>query len=173
MVKRYRSIYIRQFPRIRLTPLIDGGGQEISLRSGTLPVPLCIGFGEAAKISMSRLAKEKKKKRLRDYFYKNLKKNIKNIFINGHMSKRLPANLNISIPGINSENLIKNLKNTVISSGSACTSSSIEASYVLTGMGLSREVVNSSIRIGIGRYTTKKEINNAIKDITNTVERLR
>ena len=101
------------------------------------------------------------------------KKNIKNIFINGHISKRLPANLNISIPGINSENLIKNLKNTVISSGSACTSNNIEASYVLSGMGLSKEVVNSSIRIGIGRYTTKKDINNAIKDITDTVKKLR
>ncbi len=168
------ALYIRQFPRIRLTPLIDGGGQEISLRSGTLPVPLCIGFGEAAKISMSRLPQEKERtKKLRDYFYKNLKKNIKNIFINGHISKRLPANLNISIPGINSENLIKNLKNTVISSGSACTSNNIEASYVLSGMGLSKEVVNSSIRIGIGRYTTKKDINNAIKDITDTVKTLR
>ena len=168
------ALYIRQFPRIRLTPLIDGGGQETSLRSGTLPVPLCIGFGEAAKISMSRLRQEKERtKKLRDYFYKNLKKNIKNIFINGHISKRLPANLNISIPGINSENLIKNLKNTVISSGSACTSNNIEASYVLSGMGLSKEVVNSSIRIGIGRYTTKKDINNAIKDITDTVKKLR
>ena len=96
------ALYIRQFPRIRLTPLIDGGGQEISLRSGTLPVPLCIGFGEAAKISMSKLREEKERtKKLRDYYYKNLKKNIKNIFINGHVSKRLPANLNISIPGIN------------------------------------------------------------------------
>ena len=101
------------------------------------------------------------------------KKNINNISINGHISKRLPANLNISIPGINSDKLIKNLKNTVISTGSACTSNNIEASYVLSGMGLSKEVVNSSIRIGIGRYTTKKDINNAIKDITDTVKKLR
>ena len=85
----------------------------------------------------------------------------------------MPANLNISIPGVNSEKLIKNLKNTVISSGSACTSNSIEASYVLSGMGLSKEVVNSSIRIGIGRYTTKKDVNNAIKDITDTIKRIR
>ena len=79
----------------------------------------------------------------------------------------------ISIPGINSEKLIKNLKNTVISSGSACTSNSIEASYVLSGMGLSEEIVNSSIRIGIGRYTTKKDINNAIKDNADTVKKMR
>ena len=168
------ALYVRQFPRIRLTPLIDGGGQETSLRSGTLPVPLCIGFGEAAKIAFSRLQKDKKKtKILRDYLYKGIKKNIQNIFINGHLTKRLPANLNISIPGINSEKLIKNLKKTVVSSGSACTSNNIEPSYVLSGMGLSKEVINSSIRIGIGRYNTKKDINDAIKDITDTVNKLR
>ena len=167
------ALYIRQFPRIRLVPLIDGGGQEFSLRSGTLPVPLCIGFGEAAKICASTLRKEKEKTRkLRDYFYESLKKNIKNICINGHISKRLPSNLNVSIPGINSEELIKSLKKTVISSGSACTSNNIEPSYVLSGMGLSKEVVNSSIRIGIGRYTTKQDVNNAIKDITGTVKKL-
>ena len=168
------ALYVRQFPRIRLSALIDGGGQEINLRSGTLPVPLCIGFGEAAKISISRLQKEKQKTRtLRDYLYKNLKKSIKNIFINGHIAKRLPANLNISIPGINSEKLIKNLKNTVISSGSACTSNNIEASYVLSGMGLSKEIVNSSIRIGIGRFTTKKDIDIAIKEIIRAVKKSR
>ena len=168
------ALYVRQFPRIRLTPLIDGGGQETSLRSGTLPVPLCIGFGEAAKIALSRLQKDKKKtKILRNYLYKGIKKNIQNIFINGHLTKRLPANLNISIPGINSEKLIKNLKKTVVSSGSACTSNNIEPSYVLSGMGLSEEVINSSIRIGIGRYNTKKDINDAIKDITDTVNKLR
>ena len=168
------ALYVRQFPRIRLTPLIDGGGQETSLRSGTLPVPLCIGFGEAAKIAFSRLQKDKKKtKILRDYLYKGIKKNIQNIFINGHLTKRLPANLNISIPGINSEKLIKNLKKTVVSSGSACTSNNIEPSYVLSGMGLSKEVINSSIRIGIGRYNTKKDIYDAIKDITDTVNKLR
>ena len=168
------ALYIRQFPRIRLSPLIDGGGQEISLRSGTLPVPLCIGLGEAAKISMLRLKKENNKLLiLRNYLYKGLKKNIKNISINGDTKKRLPANLNITIPGINSELLIKSLKNTVISSGSACTSSSIESSYVLSGMGLPKKKIDSSIRIGIGRFTTKSEIDYAIKDITQTVEKLR
>ncbi len=168
------ALYIRKFPRIRLLPLIDGGGQETSLRSGTLPVPLCIGFGEAAKVSMLSLKKEKEKTLiLRDYFYKSLKKKIKNISINGDIKKRLPSNLNISIPGINSEVLIKNLKNTVISSGSACTSSSIEPSYVLNAMGLSKNTIESSVRIGIGRFTTKSDINYAIKDITQTVQKLR
>ena len=168
------ALYIRKFPRIRLSPLIDGGGQEVSLRSGTLPVPLCVGLGEAAKISMLRLKKENKETlTLRNYLYRGLKKNIKNIAINGDTNKRLPANLNISIPGINSEILIKNLKNTVISSGSACTSSSVEASYVLSGMGLPKKTIDSSIRIGIGRFNTKSDINYAIKDITETVEKLR
>ena len=168
------ALYIRKFPRIRLSPLIDGGGQEVSLRSGTLPVPLCVGLGEAAKISMLRLKKENKETLiLRNYLYKGLKKNIKNIAINGDTNKRLSANLNISIPGINSEVLIKNLKNTVISSGSACTSSSVEASYVLSGMGIPKKTIDSSIRIGIGRFNTKSDINYAIKDITETVEKLR
>ncbi|MAH89315.1 MAG: IscS subfamily cysteine desulfurase [Pelagibacterales bacterium] len=168
------ALYIRRFPRIRLSPLIDGGGQEVNLRSGTLPVPLCIGLGEAAKISMLTLKKEKIKiSVLRDYLYKGLKTKIKNISINGDTKNRLPANLNISIPGINSELLIKSLKNTVISSGSACTSSSVESSYVLSAMGLPKKKIDSSIRIGIGRFTTKSDINHAIKDITQTVGKLR
>ena len=97
------ALYIRRYPRIRLMPLIDGGGQEISLRSGTLPVPLCIGLGEAARIAKGQINKEAKKCRsLRNYLLKSLKKNIKNIVVNGDMKSRLPSNLNISIPKIKS-----------------------------------------------------------------------
>ena len=168
------ALYIRKFPRIRLLPLIDGGGQEINLRSGTLPVPLCIGFGEAARISKLKLNEEiNKTKNLRDIFLKKIKRNIKNIIINGDLINRLPANLNISIPGIKSDKLINNLRKTVISSGSACTSNSIEASYVLSGMGLSKDIVNSSIRIGIGRFNTQKDIDYAVKEITETVKKIR
>ena len=168
------ALYIRSFPRIRLSPLIDGGGQEINLRSGTLPVPLCIGFGEAAKIAKENLYSEAKKtKELRDYFIISLKKKIDDIIINGDMKNRLPANINFSIPKIKSNKIIKSLKHTIISSGSACTSSSIEPSYVLSGMGLEKNVVESSLRVGIGRFNSKDDIDKAVKDIYQTVKSLR
>ncbi len=169
------ALYIRKYPRIRLNPIIDGGGQEINIRSGTLPVPLCIGFGEASKIAKKSLEKESlKTKELRDYFLSILKKNLKGIKVNGDLKKRLPSNINIYIPDIiSSEKLIKKLKYTVISSGSACTSSDVEASYVLTGMGLNDEIVKCSVRIGIGRFNTKKEINKALKDILEAVNKIK
>ena len=168
------ALYIRGFPRIRLSPLIDGGGQEINLRSGTLPVPLCIGFGEAAKIAKVNLQKEvKKTKELRDYFIISLKKKIDNIIINGDMKNRLPANINFSIPKIKAKEIIQSLKHTIISSGSACTSSSIDPSYVLSGMGLERDVVESSLRVGIGRFSIKADIDKAVQDIYQTVKLLR
>ena len=169
------ALYVRNYPRIRLNAIIDGGGQEVNIRSGTLPVPLCIGFGEASKIAKNNLSREDNKiKILRDYFLSILKKNIKGIKINGDAKKRLSSNINIYIPGIkSSEALIKNLKYTVVSSGSACTSNDIESSYVLSGMGLDKKIVNSSIRIGLGRFTTKKEINEALLDILASIEKIR
>ena len=168
------ALYIRGFPRIRLSPLIDGGGQEISLRSGTLPVPMCIGFGEAAKIAKISLQKEAKKtKELRDYFISSLKEKINNIIINGDMNNRLPANINFSIPKIKAKEIIQSLKHTIISSGSACTSSSVDPSYVLSGMGLEKDVVESSLRVGIGRFSIKADIDNAVQDIYQTVKLLR
>ena len=165
------ALYIKRFPRVRINPIIDGGGQEFTLRSGTLPVPLCIGFGEAAKISNRNLYKEAKKtKELRDFFIRKLREKYKNIIINGDIKKRLPANINLSIPNVIAEKLIANLKHTVVSSGSACTSNSIEHSYVLSGMGLDKTIVDSSIRIGIGRFNTKRDIINAIKDIDQTIK---
>ena len=165
------ALYIRGFPRIRLSPLIDGGGQEINLRSGTLPVPLCIGFGEAAKIAKMNLQKEvKKTKELRDYFIISLKKKIDNIIINGDMKNRLPANINFSIPKIKAKEIIQSLKHTIISSGSACTSSSVDPSYVLSGMGLEKDIVESSLRVGIGRFSTKTDIDKAVQDIYQTVK---
>jgi cysteine desulfurase len=165
------ALYIRGFPRIRLSPLIDGGGQEISLRSGTLPVPLCVGFGEAAKIAKKSLQKEAKTtKELRDYFIISLKKKIDNIIINGDLKNRLPANINFSIPNIKAKEIIQSLKYTIISSGSACTSNSVDPSYVLSGMGLKKDVVESSLRVGIGRFSTKADIDKAVQDIYQTVK---
>ena len=168
------ALYIKNKPRIRIDTLIDGGGQERNLRSGTLPVPLCIGFGEAAKIARNEFIKDfKKTKLLRDNFINTLKKKIKGIKINGCMRRRLPGNINLSIPGIKSFELISKLEKTVISSGSACTSSSIESSYVLEGMKLKPDIVESSIRIGIGKFNSQKEINIAIKELEFIVHKMR
>ena len=168
------ALYIRRKPRVRIDALIDGGGQEMNLRSGTLPVPLCIGFGEAARIARLELSKDyNKTKTLRDYFINSVKERIKGISINGNKKHRLPGNINFSILGINSISLISKLKKTVVSSGSACTSSSVEPSYVLKAMKLKKDVIESSIRVGVGKFNNKKEINTAIKELEVIVHKMR
>ncbi len=168
------ALYVRGKPRIRLNSLIDGGGQEMNLRSGTLPVPLCIGFGEAAKISRKNFKKEfDKTKTLRNLFLSKIKEYFPDVKVNGSLKSRLPANLNISIKGVNSQTLISNLKYTVISSGSACSSRDLEPSYVLEGMGLEDSIIKSAVRIGVGRFTTKNDINIAIREIINIVRKIR
>ena len=168
------ALYIRKKPRIRLNPLIDGGGQEMSLRSGTLPVPLCVGFGEAARIADKTMKREHQKtKALRDYFFKKIKVAFPDVILNGSYSKRLPANLNISIKNVDSEVLISKLTNTFISSGSACSSRQIEPSSVLRGMGLNDNVIRCALRIGLGRFTTKKDTMLAVKEIIKVAKEIR
>tara|TARA_B100001248_G_C27381620_1_gene457240 strand:+ start:789 stop:1931 length:1143 start_codon:yes stop_codon:yes gene_type:complete len=168
------AIFIRKKPRIRINSLIDGGGQEKSIRSGTLPVPLCVGFGEAAKIANKNLNLEMKKTRaLRDFFLEKIRLSFPSLVINGCLKARLPANLNISIIGVDSELLISKLKNTVVSSGSACSSKDIESSSVLSGMGLSDDIVNSALRIGIGRFNSKKDILLAVEEIIKVAQKIR
>ncbi len=168
------ALYIRKKPRVRIDTLIDGGGQEMNLRSGTLPVPLCIGFGEAARIARKDLEKDfSKTKHLRDYFIMAIKKQITGIKINGCIKKRLPGNINFSIAGVNSSALISKLKRSVLSSGSACTSSDIEPSYVLEGMSLNKEIIETSLRVGIGKFNNMREIKVAIKEIVDIVESMR
>ena len=168
------ALYMREKPRIRLETLIDGGGQEMNIRSGTLPVPLCIGIGEAAKIAKKEIKKDSANcLYLRNYLIEKIKKKFNKIHINGCMKNRLSSNLNFSLGGINSIDLINNLDYTVISAGSACTSAEIESSYVLSGMGLKKSMVESSIRIGISKFNTRKDIDKAIDDIYKTVMRLK
>ena len=168
------AIYIRKKPRIRINPLIDGGGQESNIRSGTLPVPLCIGFGEAARIAKRELKNEyKKMKDLRELFLKEIKRAFPDVIVNGSYRSRLPSNLNISILGVDSEILISKLKNAVISSGSACSSKDLELSPVLSGMGLKEDIIRSAIRIGIGRFNTKKDIMLAVEEIVKTAKLIR
>ena len=168
------AIYIRKKPRIRINPLIDGGGQESNIRSGTLPVPLCIGFGEAARIAKRELKNEyKKMKDLRELFLKEIKRAFPDVIVNGSYRSRLPSNLNISILGVDSEILISKLKNAVISSGSACSSKDLELSPVLSGMGLKEDIIRSAMRIGIGRFNTKKDIMLAVEEIVKTAKLIR
>ena len=168
------AIFIRKKPRIRINSLIDGGGQEKTIRSGTLPVPLCVGFGEAEKIANKNLNLEMKKTRaLRDFFLEKIRLSFPNLIINGCLEARLPANLNISIIGVDSELLISKLKKTVVSSGSACSSKDIESSSVLSGMGLSDDIVNSALRIGIGRFNSKKDILLAVEEIIKVAQKIR
>ncbi|PPR26916.1 MAG: Cysteine desulfurase IscS [Alphaproteobacteria bacterium MarineAlpha9_Bin4] len=168
------ALYVRKKPRIRLNSLIDGGGQEMSIRSGTLPVPLCIGFGEAARIANKTLINEfKRTKLLRDYFLKKIEEAFPDVIINGSFKSRLPANLNISINGVDAETLISKLRNTVISAGSACSSNDLEPSPVLSGMGLKDNIIRSALRIGFGRYTSKKDTTMAAKEIIKVANELR
>ena len=168
------ALYVRKKPRIRLNSLIDGGGQEMNIRSGTLPVPLCIGFGEAAKIANKNMQKESEKtKALRDYFFSKIKASFPDVVLNGSYKKRLPANLNISIKNVDSEVLISKLSKTVISSGSACSSRELEPSSVLKGMGLKDNIVRAALRIGFGRFSTKNDALSAAKEIIKVAKEIR
>lgn len=167
------ALYIRKKPRVRLISIMDGGGQEMAVRSGTLPVPLCVGFGEAASICMKEMDEEYiRLLSLRNYLYEKLISSIKNVRLNGSLENRLPSNLNISIQGVKAIDLINNLKKVIISTGSACNSQDIENSYVLSAMGISKNVINSSVRLALGRYSTKKDIDDTVEDFKNTIDSL-
>jgi cysteine desulfurase len=152
------ALYVRRRPRVRLLPLIDGGGQERGLRSGTLPTPLCVGLGRAAAIAGADMAEEAEKlRRLRDRLLTNLVRRVPGLRLNGDAEHRLPGSLNLSFPGITAQALIEATQSIAISTGSACTSAAVEPSYVLRALGLPDAVANASIRIGLGRFTTTAE----------------
>jgi len=169
------ALYVRRKPRVRLEPLMDGGGQERTLRSGTLPAPLVVGFGAAAEIVANESIEEHSRLRdLRDRLMKGLQQRISDTFINGSMTQRIGGNLNIGFAGIDSEALMDLLKDRVaVSSGSACTSAAVEPSYVLRALGLSDADAHASIRLCVGRMTTADQIETAIDAITDAVTTLR
>ena len=153
------ALYVRRRPRVRLLPVIDGGGQERGLRSGTLPTPLCVGLGHAAAIAGEEMTEEADRlRRLRDSLLRNLARRIPGLRLNGDTERRLAGSLNLSLPGIPAQALIEACPSIAISTGSACTSVSIEPSYVLRALGLPDELANASIRIGLGRFTTAAEV---------------
>jgi len=166
-------LYVRRRPRVRLEPIFDGGGQERGLRSGTLPAPLCVGVGEACEIAGKEMAEEAERlSGLRNRLMDGLRKAIPDLHLNGDAERRIPGSLNVSFPGVPAQDLMAGLSGVAVSSGSACTSASVEPSYVLRALGLSDELANASIRIGLGRFTTEDEVDRAADLIAGEVQRL-
>lgn len=169
------ALYVRRRkPRVRIAPQIHGGGHERGNRSGTLNVPAIVGFGEAARIAREGMADEAGRiAGLRDYLRERIMGEIPEVVLNGHPEHMLPGHLNISFKYIEGESLLMALKDVAISSGSACTSASLEPSYVLRAMGLNDELAHSSLRITIGRFTEKRELDYVADLLKQHVERLR
>jgi cysteine desulfurase len=169
------ALYVRKKPnRVRLVPMINGGGQERGMRSGTLPMPLIVGFGKASEIAYHEMQQDYTHvKKLADKLLSNLNESIPDIYLNGDEEKRYPGNLNISFAYIEGESLMMAIRDLAVSSGSACTSSSLEPSYVLRAIGVGEELAHTSIRFGIGRFTTEKEIDYASQLIITKIQKLR
>lgn len=168
------ALYVRRKPRIRLEPLINGGGQERGMRSGTLPTPLIVGLGMAAEIAQKEMINDAVNiKLLADRFYNGITSKIPDVFLNGDIENRWPGNLNLSFAYIEGESLILAIKDLAVSSGSACTSSSLEPSYVLHALGVDDELAHTSIRFGIGKFTTTEEIDYAVDVIIKSINKLR
>jgi cysteine desulfurase len=166
-------LYVRRRPRVRLLPLIDGGGQERGLRSGTLPTPLCVGLGRAAAIAGAEMAAEALRLRsLRDRLYQGLARRVPGLGLNGNAESRLAGNLNLTFPGIEAPALIEECPAIAISTGSACTSAAVEPSYVLRALGLPDALANSAIRIGLGRFNTAAEVDFAVDALAAAAARL-
>jgi cysteine desulfurase len=167
------ALYVRRKPRIRIEAQMHGGGHERGMRSGTLPTHQCVGMGEAYRIAKEEMREENKHiQALHDRMVKGLQ-GIEQVFINGHADKRVPHNLNMSFNYVEGESLIMGIKGLAVSSGSACTSASLEPSYVLRALGRSDELAHSSLRMTIGRWTTEEEIDFAISTIKHNVAKLR
>src|SRR5256886_3258833 len=161
-------------PRVLLAPIIDGGGHERGMRSGTLNVPGIVGFGKAAELCRQDMATESERLRgLRDYLNEKLHKNLDELYINGSMEHRLPHNLNISFAYVEGESLLMGINDVAVSSGFACTSASPEPSYVLKAVGAGDELAHSAIRFGLGCWTTKEEVDYVVNKLTTVVTRLR
>ena len=168
------ALFVRRKPRVRLRSIISGGGQERGFRSGTLPTPLCVGLGEACKIANAEMTDEHKRlSDLRDRMMDRLQSNLKDIYVNGDFDARIPGNLNVSFAYVEGESLMMAIKDLSVSSGSACTSASLEPSYVLRSLGVEDELAHTSLRLGFGRFTTEEEVDYAADLIVKEVSRLR
>lgn len=168
------GLYLRKKPRIRLTPLLSGGGQERGIRSGTLSVPLIVGMGKAAELAKDEMDYDNKYiNKLCERFLNKLKSNLDYIYVNGDYINRYKGCLNISFEFIEGESLMMAINDIAVSSGSACTSASLEPSYVLQSLGIREDLAHSSIRIGFGRFTTINDIDRAAELLIKAVKKLR
>jgi cysteine desulfurase len=168
------ALYVRRRPRVRLLPLIHGGGQERGLRSGTLPTPLCVGLGAAAALARDEMGAEAARLgRLRDRLLAGLRAAIPGLQVNGSLAHRLPGNLNVAIPGIDADALLAALPELALSTGSACSAAAVEPSYVLRALGLDEAAARGSLRIGLGRFSTEAEVDFAVERLAAAVRAAR
>jgi cysteine desulfurase len=168
------ALYVRRKPRVRITAQIDGGGHERGMRSGTLNVPGIVGFGKAAAIARAEMTAEAARLlALREKLRNGLQSRVKHTYVNGSLEHRLPGNLNISFAYVEGEAMLMGLKDIAVSSGSACTSASLEPSYVLRSLGVEEELAHTSIRFGLGRFNTEEEVDFVIDLVASKVEKLR
>jgi cysteine desulfurase len=169
------ALYVRRKdPRVRLDPIIDGGGHERGMRSGTLAVPLIVGLGKACELARLEMPEESQRLfRLREKLRTGIMGRLPETYLNGHPTERLPGNANISFAYVEGEAMMMGIKDVAVSSGSACTSASLEPSYVLKAPGVGDELAHSSIRFGLGRFNTEEEVDYVIEDVVKAVTHLR
>lgn len=168
------ALYVRRRPRVRLKPIFHGGGHERGMRSGTLPTPLLVGLGKACALSGVEMVEENQRVlALRNRLQQGISSQLTHLEINGDLEHRLASNLNISFNFVEGESMMMAIKDVAVSSGSACTSASLEPSYVLRALGVSEEQAHTSIRFGLGRFTTVEEVDFVIQTVVHAVNRLR
>jgi cysteine desulfurase len=168
------ALYVRMKPRVRLTPLFFGGGQERGMRSGTLATPLCVGLGKACEIAEREMSEESARlAKLKNYFLKKIFDSLPKVYLNGDVEHSINGCINLSFEGVEGEGIMLGMRNVCISSGSACTSESLEPSYVLKALAVREDLAHSSLRIGFGRFTTFEEVEYVSSKIIEIVKRLR
>jgi cysteine desulfurase len=167
------ALYVRRKPRVRIEAQMHGGGHERGMRSGTLPTHQCVGMGEAFAIARQEMGVESERIRMLQQKLLRGLSDIEQVYVNGHLEKRVPHNLNMSFNFVEGESLIMGVKGLAVSSGSACTSASLEPSYVLRALGRSDELAHSSLRMTVGRFTTEDEIDYAVATLKDRVAKLR
>ncbi|CAL9761033.1 unnamed protein product [Musa acuminata subsp. burmannicoides] len=168
------ALYVRRRPRVRIEPQMNGGGQERGIRSGTVPTPLVVGMGAACEIAMKEMDYDGRRiSALQERLLNGIRAKLDGVVVNGSLEHRYPGNLNLSFAYVEGESLLMGLKEVAVSSGSACTSASLEPSYVLRALGVDEDMAHTSIRFGIGRFTTEAEVDKAIELTVRQVEKLR